>query len=57
MLNPKLEIRAIAHEALKASNFYEEKPGAMSAETIVDLYRTITRLCRQIDRLDLPVGR
>jgi hypothetical protein len=50
-LKPHEEIRSLAHTSRKAAVHYEEKPGMAGAASIVDLYRTIARLCDEIDRL------
>lgn len=41
----------VASDCDKAAEFYEEKPGMISAFTTVDLYRTIARLARIIESL------
>lgn len=51
-LKPHEEIRSTAHDCRKAAVFYEDKPAmAFDPRAVIDLYRTIARLCDEIDRL------
>lgn len=50
MTTKKNEASAIVDECHKCADHYEERPGTAGALTDVDLYRTIARLARIVER-------
>lgn len=46
------EIETIRNDAKVAAEYFADKPGLTGAEAIIDLYRTIARLCAAVAKTE-----